>query len=79
MYMSHSIFPGVWMTHPLQILQTQILRSGLTQPGRRAPRAQSQSVSLGGATNGPTTVTPPAPAPTVAPAATESGKSKKAS
>ena len=76
MFMSHSLYPGVWMTHPLQLLQTQILRSGLTQPGRRR---QSQTLSTGGASNAGFTVTPtPTSAPTPSPVAAEAtGKSKK--
>ena len=70
MFMAHSVFPSVWMYHPLQILQTQIANSGLTRPGRRAPQAQTQSVSFGGSINPATTSAPvvaaAAPAPVAA-------------
>lgn len=74
MFMSHALYPGVWMLHPLQLLQTQIARSGLTRPLRR-----TQSFSTGGATNQGFTVTPtptPAPAPAGV-AAEETSKAKK--
>lgn len=54
MFMSHSMYASVWMTHPLQLLQVQVLRGGFFRPGHRR-----QSLQAGGATNGPTTVAPP--------------------
>jgi hypothetical protein len=45
MFMSHAIFPAVWMISPLQILQVQLQRSWIARPLRRGQR-QWQFVAI---------------------------------